>query len=159
MKQRYVRAGDELTDETVVIVRGGELRRELLEVDARRAFTAYGTYAISVFAADGVTVDELAQAQPLVRFELLTLMTVGAIRAAGLVIRPTGRNRLHHSIDFDDLDAGIERLLRCETARRSTRTMRREHADEVTMETEFDLRADLNAEDDDGHGWSLLSEA
>ena len=97
-----------------MVVRGGELRRELLELDARRAFTAYGTYAISVFAADGITVDELAQEQPLVRFELLTLMTVGAIQAVGLVIRPTGRNRLHHSIDFVDLDDGIERLLHCE---------------------------------------------
>jgi hypothetical protein len=114
MKQRYVRAGDELTDETVVVVRGGELRRDLLEVDARRAHRAYGIYTISVFAADGITVDELAQEQPLVRFGLLTLMTVGAIRAAGLVIRPTGRNRLHHSIDFVGLDDGIERLLHCE---------------------------------------------
>jgi hypothetical protein len=114
MKQRYVRPGSELSDETVVVVRGGELRRDLLEVDARTAHAVYGTYAISVFAADGVTVDELAQAQPLVRFELLTLMTVGAIRAAGLVIRPTGRNPLHHSIDFDDLDDGLARLLNCE---------------------------------------------
>jgi hypothetical protein len=114
VKQRYVRPGGELTDETTVVVRGGELRRELLQADARRAFTAYGTYAISVFAADGVTVDELAQEQPLVRFELLTLMTVGTIRAAGLLIRPTGRNRLHHSIEFGDLGDGIERLLHCE---------------------------------------------
>ena len=106
MKQRYVRPGGELTDETVVVVRGGELRRELLDADARRAHAAYGTYAISVFAADGVTVDELAQAQPLIRFELLTLMTVGTIRAGGLLIRPTGRNRLHHSIEFEDLDEG-----------------------------------------------------
>jgi hypothetical protein len=67
-----------------------------------------------VFAAAGVTVDELAQEQPLIRFEVLTLMTVGAIRAAGLLFRPTGRNRLHHSIDFEDLDDGIDRLLICE---------------------------------------------
>ena len=26
------------------------------------------------------------------------------------------------------------------------------------MEAELDLRADLNAQDDDGYGWSLLSE-
>ena len=81
----------------------------------KRAHVVYGVYAISVFAADSVTVDELAQAQPLVRFELLTLMTVGAIRAAGLMLRPTGRNRLHHSIEFDDLDDGIARLVGCES--------------------------------------------
>jgi hypothetical protein len=37
--------------------------------------------------------------------------------------------------------------------------MRTEHTEEVTMETELDLRADLNAQDDDGYGWSLLSDA
>jgi hypothetical protein len=103
-----------LSDDTVVVVRGGELVREILEQDALRAFDVYGTYAISVFAADGVTVDELAQEPPLVRFESLTLMTVGAIRAAGLALRPSGRNRLHHSIDFDDLESGVGSLMRCE---------------------------------------------
>jgi hypothetical protein len=114
VKQRYVRAGDELTDDTVVVVRGGELDRDLLVRDAQRAHAVYGTYAISVFAAVGVTVDELAQEPPLVRFESLTLTTVGAIRAVGLVIRPTGRNRLHYSVDLHDLEDGIEHLLRCE---------------------------------------------
>jgi hypothetical protein len=113
VKQRYIRPADELRDDTVVVVRGGELRRDLIERDAVRAHAAYGVYAISVFAADGITVDELAQEQPLVRFESLALMTVGAVRAAGLVVRPTGRNRLHHSIEFDDLEGGIVRLLGC----------------------------------------------
>ena len=115
MKQRFVRPDDELSDDTTVVVRGGELRRDLLIEDAGRAHAVYGVDAISVFAADGVTVDELVQTSPLVRFGLLTLMRVGAIRAAGLVIRPTGRNRLHHGIDFEDLDDGVERLLRCES--------------------------------------------
>ena len=68
---------------------------------------------ISVFAAKGLTVDELAQASPLVRFESLTLMTVGAIRQAGLAIEPTGRNPLHYDVTFRDLAAGIESLLGC----------------------------------------------
>jgi hypothetical protein len=114
VKQRYVRPDGELSDETVVVVRGGELVRELLEHDARRAHEIYGTYAISVFAADGVTVDELAQDPPLVRFASLTLMTVGVIRAAGLRLSPSGRNPLHHSIDFDDLETGVKALLGCE---------------------------------------------
>ena len=114
MKQRFVRPDDELTDETVIVVRGGELLREALEVDASRTFKAYGVYAISVFAADGVTVDQLAQTMPLVRFELLTLMTVGAVRRAGLRLVPTGRQRLHHSIEFDELDSGLSLLIACE---------------------------------------------
>ncbi len=113
MKQRFVRLGGELVDETVVVVRGGALVREVIQRDAERAYRIYGTYAISVFAADGVSVDEMAQEPPLVRFESLTLMTVGAIRAAGLVLRPTGRNRLHHSIEFEDLDQDVDRLLGC----------------------------------------------
>ncbi len=114
MKQRYIRPDAELSDDTVIVVRGGALLREPLQVDAVRAFKAYGVYALSVFAADGVTVNDLAQVPPLVRFELLTLMTAGAIRAADLRLVPTGRHRLHHSIEFDDLDAGLARLMACE---------------------------------------------
>jgi hypothetical protein len=40
MKQRHIRPDGELSDETVVVVRGGELRRDLLQVDARRAHAA-----------------------------------------------------------------------------------------------------------------------
>ena len=43
--------------------------------------------------------------------------------------------------------------------RPSTLTIRRDHAEEVTIEAELDLRADLNAQDDDGYGWSVLSDA
>lgn len=111
MKQRFIRPGAELVDETVVVVRGGPLIREFVQQDADRAHRVYGTYAISVFAADGVSVDELAQEPPLVHFESLTSMTVGAIRGAGLALRPTGRNPLHHSIEFDDLGDDVDRLL------------------------------------------------
>ena len=114
MKQRYLRPGDELSDDTVVVVRGGELQRELLAEDAMRAHSVYGVYAISVFAADGVTVDELVQTSPLVRFEVLTLMTVGSIRSAGLVLVASGRNPLHHSIDLTDLDDALDRLIDCD---------------------------------------------
>jgi hypothetical protein len=100
--------------------------REILEQDALRAHEIYGTYAISVFAADGVTVDELAREPPLVRFAAITLMTVGAIRAAGLRLSPSGRNPLHNSIDLDDLSAGLSALVVCEhrTIVNSSRTER-----------------------------------
>jgi hypothetical protein len=41
-------------------------------------------------------------------------MTVGAIRAAGFELVPSGRNPLHHSVDLGGLEAGVNRLLRCE---------------------------------------------
>lgn len=84
MKQRHVRVGDELDDDVTVVVRGGELDAELLHDDALRNYSIYGTYGISVFAVRDMTIDELAQHAPLVRFDRLTLMTVGTLRAAGV---------------------------------------------------------------------------
>ena len=66
-----------------------------------------------MFAARDATVDELAQQSPLVRFEILTLVRVGAI-AAGFRLEPTGRNPRHFTVAFDDLDRGVEALEVCE---------------------------------------------
>ena len=68
----------------------------------------------SVFAARDVPVDELAQQAPLVRFEVLTLVRVGVLRSAGFRLEPTGRNPRHFTVAFDDLDPGVEELIRCE---------------------------------------------
>ena len=114
MKQRFIRVGDELADEVTVVVRGGALDAALLRQDALRNYAIYATFGISVFAARDLTVDELAQRAPLIRFEQLTLMTVRALRAAGMRLEPTGRNPRHFDIGFDDLDDGIARLLGCE---------------------------------------------
>ncbi|MGH3266721.1 MAG: hypothetical protein ACRDNS_32590 [Trebonia sp.] len=114
MKQRFVRVGDELANDVTVVVRGGVLDPGLLRRDALRNYAIYATYGISVFAARDLTVDELAQQVPLVRFEQLTLVAVGALRAAGLRLEATGRNPRHFDIGFDDLDEGIARLLSCE---------------------------------------------
>lgn len=114
MKQRFIRVGDELTDEVTVVVRGGELEPELLREDAQRNHSIYGSYGISVFATRDITVDELAQQPPLVRFARLTLMTAGALRSAGLRLEPTGRNPHHFDITFDDPADGVARLLGCE---------------------------------------------
>lgn len=81
MKQRFIRVGDELTDKVTVVVRGGELDPETLRKDALRNHAIYGTYGISVFAVRDLTLDELAQLPPLIRFERLVTMTVGALRA------------------------------------------------------------------------------
>jgi hypothetical protein len=114
MKQRHIRVGDELDDDAIVVVRGGELNGEALQTDALRHHSIYGTYGISVFAARDVTVDELAQQPPLVRFEILVLVTVAVLRAAGLTLEPTGLNPRHFTVSFDDLEDGVERLRRCE---------------------------------------------
>lgn len=89
-KRRHIRDGDRLDDDTIVI-RGGRLDSATLRADADRYHGVYGEYGISVFAARDATVDELAQAVPLVRFETLTLVRAGALRSAGFRLDPTGR--------------------------------------------------------------------
>jgi hypothetical protein len=86
----------------------------VLRADAQCYQTVYGSYWTSVFAARRITVDELAQQPPLVRFQVLTLMRVGVLRTAGFRLEPTGRNPRHFTVAFDDLDDGISRLGRCE---------------------------------------------
>jgi hypothetical protein len=81
---------------------------------ARRNHAIYGSYGISVFAVRDITLDELAQQRPLVRFERLAVVTVGVLRAAGLRLDPTGRNPRHFDVTFNDLDVGVESLCNCE---------------------------------------------
>ena len=113
-KQRHLRPGDHLNDEDVLVVRGGDLDPEALRFDAERYHAIYGDYGLSVLATRDVPVDELAQQSPLVRFEVLTLMRVGVLRSAGFRLEPPGRNPRHFTVAFDDLEAGIEELGRCE---------------------------------------------
>lgn len=69
VKLRRLREGDVLEDGATVLVRGRELDPNLLREDAVRYHSIYGVYGISVFAIRGVTLEEMAQQVPLVRFE------------------------------------------------------------------------------------------
>lgn len=113
-KRRHLRDGDRLDDDETTVIRGGRLDPDLLRADAERYRDIYGEYGISVFAARDATVDELAQEVPLVRFETLTLVRVGALRAAGFRLDPTGRNPRHFTVVFERLDEGIEAFMTCE---------------------------------------------
>lgn len=113
MKLRRLRDGDVLNDVDTVLVRGGELESDALREDAVRYHSIYGTYGISVFAIRGLTLDELAQEVPLVRFGRLTLLTVRDILNTGMRLEPTGRNPHHYTIGFDDLDDGVRGLVAC----------------------------------------------
>jgi hypothetical protein len=113
VKLRRLRDGDVLEDVDVVLVRGGELGQALLWANALQYHRIYGGYGISVFAVRGVTLDEMAQQVPLVRFATLTLLRAGDVIAAGLRLEPTGRNPRHYTVGFDDLDDGVRRLAGC----------------------------------------------
>jgi hypothetical protein len=112
MKLRKLRDGA-MPGAGVLLVRGGELDSEVLRADALRYHSVYGSYGISVFAIHGVTLDEMLQQVPLVRFERLALIRVASIIEAGLRLEPTGRNLFHYTIGFDDLRKGVLRLASC----------------------------------------------
>jgi hypothetical protein len=94
-------------------VRGGELDPEVLRADGRRYHEVYGTYGISAFAVRGMTLDEMAQQVPLIRFRSLTLITAGELIRSGLRLEPTGRNPQHYTVGFDDLGQGVKVLTDC----------------------------------------------
>jgi hypothetical protein len=79
---------------------------------------------------------------------------------SGLRLEPTGRNLRHYTVGFDDLGQGVKILNDC---RHQVRTNPYYHGQPYqqggAMEPEIDLVADLNSEDDDGLGWSSLSDA
>ena len=113
MKLRRLRDGDVLEDGDIVLVRGGDLDPNILCEDAARYYSVYGVYGISVFAVRDVTVDELAQQVPLVRFDRLTLLKLRDVLAAGMRLEPTGRNPRHYTVSLDDLEDGVQRLVSC----------------------------------------------
>ena len=113
MKLRRLRDGDVLEDGDVVLVRGGDLDPDILCADAVRYHSIYGVYGISVFAVRDVSLDELAQQVPLVRFARLSLLKAGDVLAAGMRLEPTGRNPRHFTVGFDDLERGVQRLASC----------------------------------------------
>lgn len=77
------------------------------------AYERFGGHGISVFgAADHEALHELARTR-VSAFEVLTLMTVGALRASGLECVPTFR-RPHFTILLPDLEIGPLNLLECE---------------------------------------------
>jgi len=109
---------EELPDDALVVVRGGTLDPERLRRDARMTLARFGECGISVLAArDEAALDAIARTT-LVHEAVLTLMTVGALRAARLELRPTFRTP-HYTLMTPDLDADIARLQRCDNELRS----------------------------------------
>jgi hypothetical protein len=113
MKLRRLRDGDVLENGDIVLVRGGDLDPDILCADAARYYSIYGVFGISVFAVRDVTVDELAQQVPLVRFDRLSLLIVRDVLVAGMRLEPTGRDPRHYTVSFDDLEDGVQRLASC----------------------------------------------
>ncbi len=105
--------GEDIADDALVVVRGGELDKERLVRDATLTYRRFGEYGISVLAAPDEAALDLIAGTTLQREPVLTLMLMGALRAAGLEVRPTFR-RPHFTVVLRDLDADLDRLLTCD---------------------------------------------
>jgi len=84
-------------DDGLLLVRGDALAAETLRRDAIRTDRRFGEYGVSVQGAStGADVDELAGGL-LRRFDVLTVMTAGAVLRSGIELRPTFR-RPHYTL-------------------------------------------------------------
>ena len=105
--------GEELADDSLVVIRGGLLEAESLRADAEETFRRFGERGVSVLAASTPDdLDTLARTA-LRRYEQLTVTTAGALRRAELELRPTFR-RPHYTVMLPDPAADVDRLVGCE---------------------------------------------
>lgn len=104
---------EEPPDDTLVVIRGGPLDEGAIRRDARIAFLRFGEYGVSVLAAPDEDGFREVASGPLRLYEQLTVTTAGAVRRAGLELRPTFR-RPHFTVIFPTLDDGVSRFLSCE---------------------------------------------
>ena len=80
-------------DDGRFLVRGDELAAETLRRDAIRTYRRFGEYGVSVLGASNeADIDALAGGL-LRRFDVLTVMTAGALRRSGIELRPTFAGR------------------------------------------------------------------
>ena len=149
MKERHIRVDDGLIDADVIIVRGGLPGPRGLRAEAQNHYVVYGTSSVSVFAARDVPFEEIADSLPLACFEHLTLWTAGNIRKAGLALEPAGRESRHYVVNLGMGAAGVQALWGCEH-RTWTNSPR-------PVLPAIDLPADLNTQDDDGLGWTIVT--
>ena len=95
---------EEPPDDTVVVIRGGEMTGEFVRRTATDAHEELGIYAVSVFLTLDATVDELCGREPfLARYGKVRLSTVGRLRASGFPLLPT-LGRPHYDIVLPDLE-------------------------------------------------------
>ena len=155
LKLRYLRTGPAPSDPGLKIVRGGTLDAAELFMHALRHHRIYGVYGISVFGLESLALDQLARQAPLSCFEQLSVFRVGDVVHGGVHLEPTGHDVRHYTLICEDFHEGVRHLLACRQEVIGNRHYRAAPLP-VAEAPEIDLFADLNAEDDDGLGWSTL---
>jgi len=95
---------EEPPDDTVVVVRGGEMNSAFVRRTAQRSADESGYYAVSVFLALDEPVELLCASEPYVaRYGQVRFTTVGRIRHAGFPLLPT-LDRPHYDVVLPDLE-------------------------------------------------------
>ena len=105
---------DEPPDDAVVVIRGGEMVSEFVRRSAERNHQEFGFFGVSVYLAEGVTVEVLcATVSQLTRYAKVRLSTAGRLRSRGFELAPT-LERPHFDVMLPDLsDATLSRLNEC----------------------------------------------
>ncbi len=61
----------------------------------------------------GLSLEEMAPQEPLVRFGRMTIIIARELAGCGLRLEPTGRNPRHYTVGFYDLERGVKALASC----------------------------------------------
>lgn len=98
-------------DDTVVVVRGGEMNSAHVRASAQDSFDDFGVFTISVSLAPDLTVGELCMSDRRIsRDGKVRLSTVGRLRSEGFALLPT-LARPHYDVVLADLsDNTLDRL-------------------------------------------------
>ena len=109
--KRIALRDEDVPDDTVVVVRGGEMNSDHVRRTATDAYDEFGLYTVSVFLALDASVEELCQDLPeLQRYGKVRLSTVGRLRSLAFALIPTF-DRPHFDVVVPDLtDATLDRL-------------------------------------------------
>jgi hypothetical protein len=102
---------EEPPEDTVIVVRGGEMSADYVRHTARNSFKENRVYALSVFLALDLPIERLCADEPfLVRYGKVRFSRVARVRAAGFALLPT-LERPHYDILLPDIgDATLGKL-------------------------------------------------
>jgi hypothetical protein len=109
--KRIALRDEEILDDAVVVVRGGEMNSDHVRRTATDAHDEFGLYTVSVFLVLDSSVEKLCRDLPeLQRYGKVRLSRVGRLRLLGFALIPTF-DRPHFDVVLPDItDTTLDRL-------------------------------------------------
>jgi hypothetical protein len=100
-------------DDTVVVIRGGNMMLESLRKSAEASFRETGLYLISVFLVEEQELKDVCARPELRRYRSIRTSVVGELRATGLLLLATFQ-RPHYDIALPNLtEEDLIKLINC----------------------------------------------